>query len=113
VRWLKLGWWSVCLGIIAWWLLSADPAAAGSQANEPPQQQMLRGIMALLAFPAGLLWVWLMPWLAPAAKAAGLPIDTWPWYLPTTVTWLGCAVLGHIQWFWLLPHVLTLRSSDS
>lgn len=113
VRLLKLGWWSVCFGVVAWWLVSTDPAAAASQADEPLQQQTLKAIMALLAFPAGLLWVWFLPWLTPAVEAAGVPVDRWPWYVPTLLAWLGCAVLGYLQWFWLLPHVFTLRSADS
>lgn len=113
VRLLKLGWWSVCLAVIAWWIISADPATVGSQANEPLQQQVLKGIMALLAFPAGLLWVWFLPLLTPAFEAAGVPVNGWPWYATTVLAWLGCAVLGYLQWFWLLPHVFTLRSSDS
>lgn len=69
--------------------------------------------MALIAFPAGLVWVWFMPSLAPAVEAAGVPLEGWPWFTPTVLAWLGCAVLGHVQWFWLLPHVFTLHSPDS
>ncbi len=113
VRALKLGWWSTCLAVIAWWFVAIDPVAVATQANEPLQQQTLKGVMALLAFPAGLLWVWFMPGLAPAVEAAGVPLEGWPWYTPTLLTWLGCALLGYAQWFWLLPYVFTLRASDS
>ncbi|MGH8629367.1 MAG: hypothetical protein ACREU7_01195 [Burkholderiales bacterium] len=113
VRFLKLAWWSACLGVIVWWFVSVDPGAVGSRVNEPLPQQTLRGVMALLAFPAGLIWVWSMPWLAPAVEALGIPLEGWPWYAPSLLVWSGCALLGYVQWFWLLPHVFTLRASDS
>jgi hypothetical protein len=113
VRLLKIGWWSVCLVAIATWFVAADPGTAASQVNEPIEQQLLKGVMALIAFPAGLVWVWSLPWLTPGIEAAGVPLSSWPWYTPTVLAWLGCAVLGYVQWFWLMPHVLTLRSSDS
>lgn len=113
VRALKIGWWSACLAVLVWWFVAADPGAAASRANEPLHEQTLKGLMALLAFPAGLLWVWSMPWLAPAVEAAGVPLAGWPWYTPTVLAWSGCAVLGYVQWFWLLPYVFTMRSSDS
>jgi len=113
VRLLKLAWWSVCLGVLVWWFIAVEPGTLQTQASEPVQHQTLKGVMALLAFPAGLLWVWSMPWLVPAAQAVGLPMDGWPWYAPTVMARFGCALLGYAQWFWLLPHVFTLRASDS
>jgi hypothetical protein len=113
VRFLKLAWWSVCLGVIAWWFFAVDPGALGSKTSEPLQQQTLRGVMALLAFPAGLVWVWVLPSLAPLAEAMGMPMQGWPWYAPGLLAWAGCALLGYAQWFWLLPHVFTMRASDS
>ena len=113
MRFLKLAWWSVCLGVIAWWFFAVDPGALGSKTSEPLQQQTLRGVMALLAFPAGLVWVWVLPSLAPLAEAMGMPMQGWPWYAPGLLAWAGCALLGYAQWFWLLPHVFTMRASDS
>ena len=113
VRVLKIGWWAACMAVLVWWFLAAEPGAVSSPASEPLHEQTLKGIMALLAFPAGLLWVWSLPWLAPAVEAAGVSLRGWPWYLPTVLAWSGCALLGYVQWFWLLPHVFTMRASDS
>lgn len=72
--------------------------------------------MAILAFPAGLLWVWIAPNLEPVAQAvtslAGLPPASWRAYGPELLTWLGATLLGYVQWFWLVPHVFALRASD-
>lgn len=72
--------------------------------------------MGILAFPAGLLWVWLAPLFEPMAKAAagaaGLPPPLWREYGPALLTWLGATLIGYVQWFWLLPHVFALRNSN-
>ena len=70
--------------------------------------------MGILAFPVGLLWVWIAPNLeslaASAALSAGLPSALWRSYGPELLAWAGATVLGYIQWFWMLPYVFRMRA---
>ncbi|HWQ37880.1 MAG TPA: hypothetical protein VNM24_04585 [Burkholderiales bacterium] len=111
-RWLRLTWWAVCLAVLAWWFVSIDLGTPLSQARRPEQQQILEGIMAVLAFPAGLFWIWVLPSLMSLSQTLGVTVERWPWYTHPLAAWTGAALLGHLQWFWLLRRVFTLRASD-
>lgn len=112
-RWLNLAWWAMCLGVLLWWYLSVDLGAPVSASKRPDQEQIMEGIMAVLAFPAGLIWVWSLPMLTALLDAFGVAVQRWPWYAQPAAAWCGAALLGYIQWFWLLPYVFTLRASDA
>lgn len=72
--------------------------------------------MGVIAFPAGLLWIWIAPTLEPFAELltryAGVPAIFWRTYGPELFAWLGAALIGYIQWFWLLPYVFSLRTDE-
>jgi hypothetical protein len=112
-RWMKLTWWAICFGVLIWWYFSIDFGAAVSAAKRPDQERIMEGIMAFLAFPAGLVWVWSLPMLTSLLDSYGVAVARWPWYAHPAAAWFGAAVLGHMQWFWLLPYVFTLRASDA
>jgi hypothetical protein len=126
-RFLRFGWLLLCLLALAgWWFGWGFVDGAGQRIEH---RQLLDAIMGVLAFPAGLLWVWIAPnvlafpagllwvWIAPnveslaksAALAAGVPSAAWRLYGPELLAWLGATVLGYIQWFCLLPYVFRLR----
>ena len=112
-RFLRFGWLLLCLLALAgWWFEWGFVDGAGQRIE---QRQLLDAIMGVLAFPAGLLWVWIAPNLESLAKsaalAAGVPSAFWRLYGPELVAWLGATVLGYIQWFWLLPYVFRLRAN--
>lgn len=111
-RWLRLTWWALCLGVLSWWFVSIDLGAPVSEARRPEQQQILEGIMAVIAFPSGLLWVWALASLISLSQTLGATVERWPWYAHPLAAWSGAALLGHLQWFWLLRRVFTLRASD-
>jgi hypothetical protein len=78
-RFLRFGWLLLCLLALAgWWFGWGFVDGAGQRIEH---RQLLDAIMGVLAFPAGLLWVWIAP------------------------------NLGYIQWFWLLPYVFRLRAN--
>jgi hypothetical protein len=110
-RVLKLAWWAACIGVLLWWWISVDFGAAVAATKRSTQRELLEAAMAVLAFPAGLLWVWLQPIIN--AGLAGIGVQRWPWYGPVMLTWSGAALLGYLQWFWVLPHVFALRASDA
>jgi hypothetical protein len=113
-RKLKVTWLALCLGALAvWWLDWGFTDGAGQRIEH---RQLLDAAMGVLAFPAGLLWVWLAPHFEPiaraAARAAGMPLPVWRDYGPALLTWSGATLAGYIQWFWLLPRVFALRSRN-
>lgn len=113
-RKLRLSWLAICLGVLAvWWFDWGFLDGAGQRIEH---RQLLEATMGIIAFPGGLLWVWLVPYFEPmaqaAARAAGISPPVWRDYGPALLTWSGATLIGYIQWFWLLPHVFTLRSGD-
>ena len=111
-RWLRVAWLALCLGALAgWWLGWGFVDGAGERVEH---RDLLDAMMGIIAFPAGLLWVWVAPGLEPMAQsatlAAGVPESVWRGYGPELLTWLGATAIGYFQWFWLLPHVFTLRA---
>jgi hypothetical protein len=111
---LRLIWLALCLGALAvWWFGWGFVDGAGQRIEH---RQLLDAIMGILAFPAGLLWVWLAPHLEPvaqaAARAAGMSAPVWRNFGPEVLTWFGATLIGYLQWFWLLPHVFALRSRN-
>ena len=72
--------------------------------------------MGVIAFPAGLLWIWMAPTLDPLAdalaRAAGVPAAYWRAYGPELFAWLGAALIGYAQWFWVIPYVFSLRADE-
>jgi hypothetical protein len=110
-RFLRFGWLLLCLLALAgWWFGWGFVDGAGQRIEH---RQLLDAIMGVLAFPAGLLWVWIAPNVESLAKsaalAAGVPSAAWRLYGPELLAWLGATVLGYIQWFCLLPYVFRLR----
>jgi hypothetical protein len=112
-RWSKLLWWAASLAVLVWWFFSIDLGAPASAGRRADQERIMEGIMAFLAFPAGLVWVWALPMLTSMLEAFGVIVARWPWYSQPLAAWCGAALLGYLQWFWLLPYVFTLRASDS
>lgn len=111
-RALKIGWILLCLGALAgWWFGWGFVDGAGERIEN---RQFLDAIMGVIAFPGGLIWVWLAPLLEPFARdlsiACGLPRHLWIDYGPELLVWAGASLLGYVQWFWLLPYVFSLRS---
>ncbi|UCD69371.1 MAG: hypothetical protein JSW48_04635 [Betaproteobacteria bacterium] len=111
-RILKFGWLLLCLAALAgWWFGWGFVDGAGQRIE---YRQFLVAVMGVLAFPAGLLWVWIASNLESlagfAALAAGVPPAFWRLYGPEVLAWLGATLLGYIQWFWLLPYIFRLRS---
>ncbi len=111
-RFLRLGWLLLCLAALAgWWLGWGFVDGAGQRIEH---RQLLDAIMGVLAFPAGLLWVWIAPNLESLAKsaalAAGVRPAIWQMYGPELLAWMGATLLGYIQWFWMLPYVFRLRA---
>jgi hypothetical protein len=103
---------ALCFAALAlWWLGWGFVDGAGQRVD---QRQLLDATMGILAFPAGLLWVWLAPHFEPvaqaAARASGVSPLIWQNYGPPVLTWSGATLLGYVQWFWLLPRVFALRS---
>ncbi len=110
-RALKAGWLLLCLAALAgWWLGWGFVDGAGERIEH---RQLLDAIMGVLAFPAGLLWVWIAPSLEPLAGSlalkVGAPPALWRTYGPELLAWVGATVLGYLQWFWLLPYVFKSR----
>ncbi len=111
-RFLRLGWLLLCFAALAgWWLGWGFVDGAGQRIEH---RQLLDAIMGVLAFPAGLLWVWIAPNLESLAKsaalAAGVRPAIWQMYGPELLAWMGATLLGYIQWFWMLPYVFRLRA---
>ncbi len=113
-RFLRLGWLLLCFAALAgWWLGWGFVDGAGQRIEH---RQLLDAIMGVLAFPAGLLWVWIAPNLESLAKsaalAAGVRPAIWQMYGPELLAWMGATLLGYIQWFWMLPYVFRLRADS-
>ncbi len=113
-RFLRLGWLLLCFAALAgWWLGWGFVDGAGQRIEH---RQLLDAIMGVLAFPAGLLWVWIAPNLESLAKsaalAAGVRAASWQMYGPELLAWMGATLLGYIQWFWMLPYVFRLRADS-
>jgi len=113
-RTLRFGWLALCLAVLAvWWFGWGFVDGAGQRIEH---RQFLEAAMGVLAFPGGLLWVWVAPHFEPlvqsAANAAGVTAPMWRSYGPPLLTWFGATLIGYVQWFWLLPRVFTLRRGD-
>ncbi len=113
-RFLRLGWLLLCFAALAgWWLGWGFVDGAGQRIEH---RQLLDAIMGVLAFPAGLLWVWIAPNLESLAKSAALAAGVrpafWQMYGPELLAWMGATLLGYIQWFWMLPYVFRLRADS-
>lgn len=108
---LKIGWWIVCLLILATWYFVSGIDGAGSP-TAPTDWRSFVLAMAVISFPAGALWLWALPSIRDALPAAGVDLGLLPWYWEHVAAWLGIALIGYIQWFWLLPAVFRLRSDD-
>jgi len=111
-RALRIGWLLLCVVALAgWWLGWGFVDGAGQRIEH---RQLLDLIMGILAFPAGLLWVYVAPNLESLAEsavvAAGVPAEFWRSYGPELLAWLGATLFGYLQWFWLLPYVFRLRA---
>jgi hypothetical protein len=111
-RALRIGWLLLCVAALAgWWLGWGFVDGAGQRIEH---RQLLDLIMGVLAFPAGLLWVYVAPNLESLAEsavvAAGVPAAFWRSYGPELLAWLGATLFGYLQWFWLLPYVFRLRA---
>lgn len=63
--------------------------------------------MALISFPAGLIWVLATPGLLSLVPQGAGPVASLSYSEPFLV-WLGCAAIGYVQWFWLLPRAFSL-----
>ena len=110
-RALRFGWLALCVAVLAvWWFGGGFVDGAGHRVE---QRQFLEAAMGILAFPAGLLWVWFMPYIEPLAQsvayATGIQAPGWQRYGPAIMMWSGAVSLGYLQWFWLLPGVVTSR----
>ncbi len=104
----------LCVAALAvWWFGGGFVDGAGQRIE---QRQFLDAAMGILAFPAGLLWVWLVPYLEPLAQSAslagGVPPHLWQPYGAATLTWFGATLIGYLQWFWLLPAVFFRQRSE-
>lgn len=113
-RRLTFFWLALCLAALAlWWLDWGFVDGAGQRIE---RRQLLDAAMGILAFPAGLLWVWLAPYLEPlaqaAARAAGVSPPMWRDYGPALLTWSGATLIGYVQWFWVLPYALSPRGRE-
>ena len=111
-RILRVGWLLLCVAALAvWWLGWGFVDGAGQRIEH---RQLLDVIMGVLAFPAGLVWVYVAPNLESLAKSAvlatGVPPEFWRSYGPELLAWLGATLIGYVQWFWLLPYVFRLRA---
>jgi len=111
-RTLKIGWLVMCLAALAgWWLGWSFVDGAGHRVDH---RQFLDTAMGVIAFPAGLIWIWAAPALESLAevlaRSAGIPANYWDSYGPELFAWFGAALIGYIQWFWLFPYVFRLRS---
>lgn len=113
-RRLKLFWLALCLVALAAWLLDWGFIDGAGQRFE--RRQLLDAAMGILAFPAGLLWVWSAPYFEPmaeaAARAAGVPLPMWRDYGPALLVWGGATLIGYVQWFRVLPYAFSLRDRD-
>ena len=110
-RLLKIVWWLICLGVIAWWAWSAEPIRHAAS-SEQDRETLFFGIMAALSFPAGLAWALVVPRAWSSLPLAEIDVTMLPWYAQAVAVWFGCAALGYAQWFWLVPHVLSMRADD-
>ena len=112
-RMLRIGWLGLCLAALAVWWLTGVVDSAGHRADH---RQILDTIMGVIAFPAGLLWIWIAPNLEPLTdplvRAAGVPSAYWHAYGPELFAWFGATLIGYIQWFWLIPYVFSLRTDE-
>ncbi len=103
-RVLKLCWWAICLGVLAGWLLMAARSDSGAEDRD------FLLMLALLSFPAGLVWLWFVPDLSAILASLGVDPATLPRHWELAATWAGVVLLGHVQWFWLLPAAFRLRA---
>jgi hypothetical protein len=112
-RKLKIGWLILCLAALAVWWLTGFVDDAGHRAGH---RQILDTMMGVIAFPAGLLWIWMAPTLEPFVdpllRAAGVPAAYWHDYGPELFAWFGAALIGYVQWFRVIPYVFSLRTDE-
>lgn len=108
---LKIGWWTLCLTILAaWYFISGINGAAAPTAASDWRSFVLA--MAVISFPAGPLWLWALPSIRDVLPATGVDLSLLPWYWEQVAAWFGITVIGYAQWFWLLPAVFRLRADD-
>lgn len=107
IRALRLLWWGISLGILLWWMGATVWDALGGHSPAVRDERLFHAAMALISFPAGLIWVLATPWLLSLVPQGAGPVASLPYAEPFLV-WLGCAVIGYVQWFWLLPQAFSL-----
>jgi hypothetical protein len=104
---VRLLWWGLCLGVLAWWLFTTGLGSlASAHGLEGRDDRLFYALMALISFPAGLIWVLATPWLL-SIVPAGAGVAAIPWYGEPLLAWFGCAIVGYLQWFWLLPRAFS------
>jgi hypothetical protein len=102
---LKATWLLACIAVLLWDLISCTQRMNPTLMSEC--SLLAGGMMVILSFPIGLLWLWLVSGAAYLAGQLGIDISA---VLPISnlVVWIGFVVVGYLQWFILLPWAIRL-----
>jgi hypothetical protein len=100
-----------CCIVLVWWALAygLDEGIPTELKNEAQVYLLLP--MALLSFPAGVLWAVLLAGALKLAFDAGLAVALSPMF-HAVLAWAGFVVVGYVQWFVLLPSLIGRRSKQ-
>lgn len=99
---LKSAWLLACFGVLIWQLLDCGQHADRTLGAEC--SLLAGGIMVVLSFPLGLVWLWTLSGVG--YLAAEFDIDMPLSYLGMDVlAWLGFAIIGYTQWFLVIPWI--------
>lgn len=99
-NYLKVIWLFACIAVLIWEFLSC-----GQQSHPGLRAECLLlagGLMVVLTFPVGLLWVWLVSGAGYLLALFGIESPAGP-SVVDLVVWVGFVLVGYFQWFVFLP----------
>ena len=107
----RFAWIMACCIVLVWWAIAygLDEGIPTELKNEAQVYLLLP--MALLSFPAGVLWAVLLAAALKLAFDAELAVALSPMF-HAVFAWAGFVVVGYVQWFVLLPSLIGRRSKQ-